>query len=143
MIAVFYQKELIMKFDECHGSKRAVYKRYRQANLYTIFRDGSEICDFEHLFQVVEEAHGDIVEQILEMYELHPSETARGLLQQMIESMREMPTKKFRNSCAEEDLLEFTLDQAEFVLLMVSITAEKMLIELDNTGLDRGDKDDV
>ena len=126
-----------MKFDECHGTKFKVYQRYKQANLNseTLY---SESCDFEHLFQVVKEAHGDIVGQIQEMYELHPAETARELLEQMIQSMREMPTKKFRNTCAEADLLEFTLDQADFVLLMVSITAQKMLDELDG----KVDKDD-
>ena len=129
-----------MKFDECHGNKARVRGLYEQHVLSTpdLIRYANDYPDFEHLFNVVEEAHSDIVGQIEAMYELHPSETARDLLQQMIESMREMPTKKFRNACAEEDLLEFTLDQADFVLLMVSITAEKMLDELDR----KVDKDD-
>lgn len=120
-----------MRFDECHGSKRSVYKRYRKANLVGDCDDLRKGGAFEHLFQVVKEAHGDIVEQIEEMYEIHDPEVAHDLLQQMIESMREMPTQKFRNYCAEEDLLEFTLDQADFVLLMISITAQKMSDELD------------
>ena len=114
-----------MRFDECHGSKLKVFQLYKQANL------GKGMSEFAHLFQVVKEAHGDIVGQIREMYELHDPEVARELLEQMIQSMKDMPTKKFRNSCAEEDLLEFTLDQADFVLLMVSITAQKMRDELD------------
>jgi len=119
-----------LEFEACHGGHGDVKDLYEQL----VFNDYS---DFEHLFQVVKEAHGDVVGQIQEMYDLHDSEVARELLEQMIQSMKEMPTKEFRNSCAEEDLLEFTLEQADFVLLMVSITAEKMRDELDNTGLDR------